>query len=154
MTETGLDLADPAAYLAAALDEAEATARAAAEECAPPWKSYPGKGIVEHSGPVPNYEGVFEREDQLWDSEGCTESWRRLCMDETVAKHVAVNDPAHALRVVAAHRKLLASHRPGGWQDSECQECVHGADHYGDLLRESWPCDTVKILAEAYGWTA
>lgn len=117
-------MTDIAAFIEARLSEVQAAANAAAAECPPPWKSYPGKGIVEHSGPESTNTFSYERGIQLWDSEGCTESWRRLCMDETVAAHVALNDPAHVLRQVKAIRRIVESCEYFMWEYSRPDPCA------------------------------
>lgn len=119
MTETRRDLADPAAYLAAALDAAEATANAAADGWGYLW--YTDLGNV---------------------------------LSPAKATHVADNSPEHVLRLVAAHRKLLAMHVPGGDKGDDCLGCCEGMNRYEELIYDWWPCPTIKLLAEAYGWTA
>lgn len=67
-------------------------------------------------------------------------------------EHNQANRPAHVIRVRTAHHKLAELHKrrqlaQHEWFGSvtpgaECTEC-----------ERSWPCDTIRILAEAYGWT-
>jgi hypothetical protein len=146
-----------AQFVADRLTEWQTVAEAAGKECPPPWKAYPDMGIVEHSGPESTNPFHYERGDQLWDSEGCTESWRRLCMDETVAKHVALNDPAAVLRQVAALRLISGLHRPMNPEDvlpliypvkPVCNVCADwdGRDRDG-APPVSWPCPTFTTLA-------
>jgi hypothetical protein len=71
----------------------------------------------------------------------------------SLAEHVAANDPDHVLRMVAAHRKLLEMHKPGGDQGDDCLGCCVGMNRWEDLIYDYWPCDTIKLLAGAYGWT-
>lgn len=129
-----------AQFVADRLTEWQTVAEAAGKECPPPWKAYPDMGIVEHSGPESTNPFNWERGDQLWDSEGCTESWRRLCMDETVAAHVALNDPAAVLRQVAALRLIAA---------------IHGVNHQcvpipGLIGWTEQPCETMRALASMW----
>lgn len=85
--------------------------------------------------------------------------------NEEQAKHIAHNDPAHVLRQVAVHRKILDQHeieyeRPafniyfqrmdnprGRWLCLPCSETIDGVRQYGD----GPACPTVLALAEAYG---
>jgi hypothetical protein len=71
--------------------------------------------------------------------------------------HIAAWGPDVVLRRVAAERELLAEHRSThglGYvgrdyvgMDSVCTSCGT-ADEYG----VPWPCRTVLLLAEGYGW--
>jgi hypothetical protein len=130
MTKTGADLADPAAYLAAALDAAQATAEAATAANGGNWVT---DGLMVNAAEV----------------EVCEPS-----LTEENARHIAANDPAHVLRLVAAHRELLAMHVPGGDKGDDCLGCCEGMNRYEDLIYDWWPCPTIKLLAGAYGWTA
>jgi Family of unknown function (DUF6221) len=136
---------DPAAYLAAALDTAEATAQAAVR------KTGVWEWSCAHEGmetPPPSHDlcarlGGCGEEIDLHDDGGHTVEQ---------AAHIAANDPAQVLRMVAAHRKLtelhgrrqLAQHEWFG-SDTPGAECVE--------CEQSWPCDTIQLLAGAYGWT-
>ena len=66
-----------------------------------------------------------------------------------IGAFVVANDPAAALRRIAADRKLIAEHAqyslPDGSEIDECRVC--GGSN------EAWPCPTLRILAEGYGWT-
>lgn len=77
-------------------------------------------------------------------------------------EHNEANRPAHVIRVITAHRKLLALHTPAPednrmWGNFTrfCPVCGEydptGPD--GGVLAVPSPCDTLKLLAEAYGWT-
>jgi hypothetical protein len=67
-----------------------------------------------------------------------------------LADHIALHDPAAVLRRVAADRKILAEHADmwGG-----CAVCVDRRNpdprQWGIVV---WPCRTVLLLAEAWGW--
>ena len=133
------------AFLRRCLDADEATAQAAEKRAASPWKGE--RGLVAHSGPIDRYE----RDDQLWDSEGCIAP-HRLAMDEPVAAHVARHDPASVLALVEAHRAMLELHEPQDYIWEVC--CSVCEDGYQTALR--WPCPTMEILLSAYrgrdGW--
>ncbi len=125
------------------LDENERIARAAENEAASPWRTDGGR--ILHSGPIVDYM----KDDQLWDSEGCTEYWRRLCMTENVVKHVALHDPASVLALVAAHRAILAIHEPSDWAVDEfaCRTCSAEGEYPG---AGRYPCPTVRALVSAF----
>lgn len=174
-------MADPVEWLTARLDEIETRAKAAEEKAPSPWLSYEDQGIVEHSGPEETSYMNFERGNQLWDTEGCREGWRRLCMDEAVAAHVAGMYPAMVLQLAAATREVINLHFPNfryvpmtkdRWLHLQGAEAVAMASRpdevwKGDLTcdvcgeeyglgenpRAEWPCDTVKALATGWGWT-
>ena len=142
-------MTEPATYLVEKLDELEATAKAAAEERPPPWRFVKAGS---YSGVVASATG------DLWDCEGSDS----LCMDETVAAHVALNDPATALRHIAATRRLLELHKPKMFDFSTgydepgrrqmCGHCYTADDQYFNVSG-AWPCPTIELLAQGYGWT-
>ncbi len=110
------DLAD---RLNAALDRAEQTARAAAAQFAGTsglvWENRSGDSV----GPadaVDNSTVAHGRWDYLGDE---------------IADHIALNDPAHVLRTVAAHRNVALLH--GGVHD--CREFISG------VYPDDWPAD-------------
>jgi hypothetical protein len=75
--------------------------------------------------------------------------------DEADARFVVATDPVSVLRRVAADRQILAEHQPldeGGLGALRCSVCAVQpcGDHY--LYRVPWPCRTVLLLAEGYGW--
>lgn len=71
---------------------------------------------------------------------------------------VAVADPAHVLRTVAAHREILDRHKPRNVMNNdgvrvigvECSWCVIPNDGYLTTMREDWPCPDVRSLAAIY----
>jgi hypothetical protein len=75
-----------------------------------------------------------------------------------VAGHIALHDPASVLRRVAAERELLAEHQSTSGlgyvgrdyteMDSVCTSCGTAGEY-----AVPWPCRTVLLLAEAWGWT-
>lgn len=130
-------------WLNAQLDADEALARAAELEAPSPWRT--DGGTVSHGGPVKDYE----KGDQLWDSEGCSDYWQRLCMTENVVELVAQHDPATVVADIAAKRAILDQHRfylDGGAREQLCQTC--GGEGVMNVV--SWPCNTVRLLASAY----
>lgn len=66
------------------------------------------------------------------------------------ARHIAFFDPAMAQRMVAATRKLMRPHtrwdNEGEWE-SVCFYC------YQPTRAATWPCETIRIEAERWGWT-
>lgn len=76
---------------------------------------------------------------------------------EAATKHFALHGPESVLRRCAATRKLLALHAPqqdgSGFPDGmQCRTCSQdGGDGYQYLV--PYPCDTVRTIAEGYGWT-
>jgi hypothetical protein len=137
-------MSDPAVWLTRHLAAVEETAKAAEEAAPSPWISYEDQGIVEHSGPDSDSYLNYERGNQLWDTEGCREGWRRLCMDEAVAAHVAGTHPAMVLRLVAATRRLLEWHAGN-------HECVSAEDNCVWVTEPA--CESIKELAKGWGWT-
>jgi hypothetical protein len=130
---------DPAAYLAAALDELESLANEASNEG--PW--------------FPNAESDqvmccrFE-EDADCDHEYCDVLGDGFSLSNRVLRGnvrlICANDPAHVLRMVAAHRELLELH-------GDEHECPSSPETYRVFRIGGPPCETIKLLAGAYGWT-
>lgn len=142
---------DLLSWLTARLDETEAAARAAEGDAASPWIVRDDEGLVRHSGPPDNYA----KDDGLWDSEGCTETFHRLCMTGPVAEHVAAHAPSVVLADVEAKRAIAALHEPNSF--GGCSLCGW-SDGYEYAGQDPWPCDTLRILASCYrhhpGWRA
>jgi len=77
--------------------------------------------------------------------------------DRDVAEHIALHDPAAVLRRVAADREQLAEHAPtphAGY--IVCHECspLSPADAGVRTVSRLYPCRTVLLLAEGWGWEA
>lgn len=171
--------ADPIAFLAAALDEAEAVARAASGGTV---VGHPGKWAPSPTGDEWEASSSLDGDTELlvalrpglprppdvlnglWGvvianvPDDCDpNAWDPLPQLE----HAALHDPAAVLRRVAADRKVLAEHQPGdnesGIYDTECSRCwdldwtIDRSGAYGAM---PWPCPTVRALAEGWGWTA
>ena len=75
--------------------------------------------------------------------------------DEGVARHIARQSPAVVLRRIAADRKTLDLHAPitVEYDDNSpptlaCRTC---GSHFE--YPTAWPCATLRLLAEGYGWT-
>ncbi|MEV5944426.1 hypothetical protein, partial [Streptomyces sp. NPDC051994] len=62
--------------------------------------------------------------------------------------YLQLMQPAAVLRRIAADRKLLDLH---GDVAGKCAECSQGYES-GDWGPD-FPCTTVRLLAEAWGWT-
>lgn len=137
------------AWIGQQIDEVERLARRAAELCgchppAPSWSfrdgDEPGDGrILVVDEPHPSLKRKIGRR---WNG-----SYEGLSMAEHVVRH----DPEAVLRRCAVDRRILELHAG----DHECsiydQTSPGDIDHYAYVL-ESETCDTVRLLAEAYGW--
>jgi hypothetical protein len=133
---------DPVAFLATTLAAAQREAeRAAVETGAPGWR---GSDSGLYSDDASNHPGPF-----LADAYGYT-------APEVVA-HIVRHDPQATLRRIAADRKTLALHQTPGRmyeyagapprETAICRVC-----RYQEPMSED-PCETVRLLAEGWGWT-
>ena len=132
--------ADPVVWLRAALDAAERGAQAAAKRAwSPHWE----------------YDSSVR---QIRDLNNGNEL-ANIYFPE-IGNFSAANDPAAVLRRITADRKILAEHTDDGY--GSCKRCA--GDHEDDCecgtvsgyhLREhlDYPCATMRLLAEGYGWT-
>jgi hypothetical protein len=85
--------------------------------------------------------------------------WLETAISAAEAKDIARRraDPAVLLRC-QADRKILADHAPGTHTHARfCSRCCADldADDYvrvGDVYYQKWPCGTVRLLAEGYGY--
>ena len=71
------------------------------------------------------------------------------------AQHIALHDPAAVLRRVAADRQILAEHAN---DSGDCAACGRPSEEtnsrgFAFFAEVPWPCRTVRLLAEAWGWT-
>lgn len=76
--------------------------------------------------------------------------------DEPDARHMARHDPAAVLRRIAADRALLAVHAPipgstPGGDGIVCGTCANSSRE--EVEGEPYPCGTVRLIAEGWGWT-
>jgi hypothetical protein len=55
------------------------------------------------------------------------------------ASFIAVNDPAHVLRTIQAHRKIVGRHERGVFHPDECGRC-----------NDPFPCPDVRSIAAIY----
>lgn len=136
--------------LKAAIDESERIARAAT---AGPWR------VDDETYAEIIYGGTDDMTSVVsggrWGGEASV-------FDQTAdALHIAAQNPAVTLRMVAAHRKILDLHAP----DEGCCAVCHGPEEMQEFYdRETeqetvewisdpapYPCDTVRALAEGYG---
>lgn len=136
-------MTDPAAYLAASLDELESLANEASNEG--PW--------------FPNAESDqvmccrFE-EDADCDHEYCDVLGDGFSLSNRVLRGnvrlICANDPARTLRLITGHRKILG--RFQDWDEHFASDPVppFGPEDHAVLGLLRW---TVRTLAEAYGWT-
>lgn len=129
-------MSDPAEYLAAAITRTENLARAADDG---PWSA---GGIGDHGWLISNANSfAIETEDSQ--------------QGRATADHIAaVADPEAVLRRCAAERKILDEHP--NVNEGDCGTCVNGHWGYpthGGSSPASWPCATIRNLAEGYGWT-
>jgi hypothetical protein len=75
-------------------------------------------------------------------------------MDDEVRFFIAANDPASVLRRCATDRKLLELHAPTkgynthGGSYTACSACGTSEEY-----PVRFPCPTVRVVAEGYGWT-
>jgi uncharacterized protein DUF6221 len=78
-----------------------------------------------------------------------------------VGVHIAAHDPAHVLRTIQAHRRLLDRHSPRPLMNNDgvrvvemqCSACVavDEIDWFNDeIAYETYPCDDVRDLASIY----
>jgi hypothetical protein len=75
-----------------------------------------------------------------------------LTVEWHTANFLAANDPAHVLKVIAAHREILEMHTPEPGSSDGCPYCQHSIGLY-PFPHGGKPCATVRVLATAYGWT-
>ncbi len=116
----------PAELLRAAIEETERTASAVASGS---WSAY------------------LEGGDDGWAVESSDGALSFTVGDQAMAWHAALNDPRAVLRRCAVDRKLLALHAPCDY-NMGCAVC-DGEDYVSG--RATYPCETVKLLAEGYG---
>lgn len=136
---------DPVAFLEGALERAEELARAATEGPWGPqgdWSDDEVCTVLGGRGDLVGHPVAYVRAEHP----GC------LALDEaqTMANMrliVSQADPIAVLRRVKADRVLLAEHAPYSIRPSACSSCGT-AEEYPVL----WPCRTVRLLAEAWGW--
>ncbi len=145
-------MSDPLEFLEAAHRQAEETAQAASPG---PWHVNDESGV-----------------QMIYDADGGTViaggQWggEVSAFEPTAdARHITLHHPAAVLRRVARERALLSEHQPErevyiypdvdqpepGVLTRACKTCAQG-QHY-DLRPEVYPCPTVRLLAEAWGWT-
>lgn len=150
MTENEGVTADPiVAFLRARIAEDEAAARAV---------TVPHEW---HTGPGDDPEWTDEELVCMWPPEFHTpyeedKHWRGLTVPGlALAAHIARHDPAAALRRIAADRRMLELHVLGetNWGDGFTSERCMVCDPEPDESAPAFPCATLRLLAEGYGWT-
>lgn len=133
---------DPLAFLRATHDAVQAEAEAARHGGDGVWsQSYPDSSpgmVTDSSGEYVVYDDGLTSFEQ--------------------AAHMARHAPAAVLSRIAGERKQLELHAADS--DGECATCGEdegGAEVNGLMLRVRLgvphPCDTIRILAECWGWT-
>ena len=98
---------------------------------------------------------TIETVDYLWSTKHlllrrADESSATSELDADLATHIALNDPQSVLRRCATDRKLLELHKPvemTGETADACAVCEVTGDY------PYYPCATIRLLAEGYGWT-
>lgn len=121
-------------FLRRSLAEVRARAEAAAE--------YPGRRWAATNGAVFDDDGA----EPLM-------SFCNEVSEAALAAYIASWDPATALRMVAGAEKLLELHGfylAGGRREAMCNTC--GGEGVMDAV--SWPCPTLLIEAERWGWAS
>lgn len=137
------------AWLREVLDAAQQRAEAAAKETGSTDWEYQAHGSLNAMGPS-GFMVAVGSQDYL---------------DPAPGQFMADNDPAAVLRRIVADRKLLELHttphtvvelavEPVG--ESFCVECDGPCTHKGEaecVICGKDGCDTMRLLAEAWGWT-
>jgi hypothetical protein len=138
---------DPAAWLAAELDKLEATAH----EVLPQRRWNAGL-------PVPRAEHLVMPDALAPDDE------RIWVLDDDYKHNTLVADERFVLDLVGAHRAILELHKPKmvdfstgyddpGWRQM-CGNCYAGDQYWtASGVSDAWPCPTIQLLAQAFGWT-
>jgi hypothetical protein len=142
-------------WLREAMDAAQADAEAATWcEDAGTWRA----AVSEYGTPARAGGPRWYIEDAMDDGVITTVD-PQASADEGVARHIARQDPAAVLRRIAADRKILAAHpyttrviNPVDGLQSAGFGCETCHDWDGVPEGRGW-CDTVRLLAEGYGWT-
>ena len=77
--------------------------------------------------------------------------------DAETCAHIARHDPDRELRVVEAHRAMLAEHGPdctgffGETVPAMCQRCITDREGYEEQWQgDPYPCLTLRLLAAVY----
>jgi hypothetical protein len=125
-------MTDPAAFLASRLVEAERTALDASTANGREWTFY--RGPIDNALITGDLDGPFS----------CVVAFDEGAPSEPQAAHIADNDPAHVLRLIAAHRGILAKLAE---EEKAAPEPVWGDLVVGTLR------SVVRNIAWAYGWT-
>jgi hypothetical protein len=101
------------------------------------------------------HEWLTDSGDRPGDSWVIDETMHLLEVDTPTAEHIALHAPAAVLRRVAADRQILAEHANDYGDCAACGRPSEETNGRGHHFHEAvpWPCRTVLLLAEAYGWT-
>jgi len=119
---------DIAEFLAARLDEDDATANAAAGRSSAEW----------HPSPYADDPHEYPGSGEVLDAKGDVVIYDEGTPSGPEAKHIARHDPARVLREVAAGRTILRRHKPVRSSGKlQCEGC----------LTTFWPCPDLEDLA-------
>ncbi|MET9222336.1 DUF6221 family protein [Streptomyces sp. NPDC003300] len=141
---------DSLVWVRAEMDAAEAVAVAAREV------DYAGCGIWEPRGPYPaesgEADGVSRPRGNLRAEIGRDDIFLDAELPWGLIPHMARHDPAAVLRRIAADRKIIQLHD----QPHECSSTDWISREHDPCcwIPEGETCDTIRHLAEGYGWTA
>lgn len=120
-------------WLNGALDGAEKTAQAAASRV----RSAGDDGMVWRNG---EYGSGVHSDNAAGTSYVAVGAWDH--MPDEIGDHIAANDPAHVLRIVAAHRRIVARHQPCGVVGDVCTWC--------DIKSDPCPCPDLLDVVGIY----
>lgn len=135
---------DLVARLTRALDEDECLAKAAIQS---PWRDgtmapHLVDGVVYGRSPYA-YPGPHG--DKIVQVANLEMAWE----GEANKAHIIRQQPDRTLRMVAAHRRILELHRRA--HDNVADRLGFAAPDMCAVDAGTWPCETVRALAEAYG---
>jgi hypothetical protein len=127
------------AYLTAELARVEETARAASGH--QPYDEWEALGI----------DGDGDIARSIWEVPMIVRRWSNTPAARPIMEHIALHDPAAVLRRVAADREQLAEHADKSGACAVCVDRAHSGPGRWALI--VYPCRTVLLLAQAWGWT-
>ena len=98
------------------------------------------------------FAGDIQFDDIRIHGEGGT---RTVSITEAIQRGLLAGNPVDLKRRVAADRQILAEHANDYGDCAACGRPSEETNGRGHHFHEAvpWPCRTVLLLAEAYGWT-